>query len=625
MTFIAKAAPAGGAATGQTVLATLGALVVTAAMLAVVVTHRSGRLPHVSRLAGFAERSSGIPGWASLPLVFVLGALFVAVFGMYWDISIHLDKGRDPGPLANGAHYFILAGLFGVFFAGLLSVCMPRGGRPSASAVRVSRGWYAPLGGLLMLASASFALAAFPMDDMWHRVFGQDVTLWGPTHLVLIGGAGLATVGALILLSEGMNARGPGTPRPRVRWLVLRQALLASSFLVALSTFQAEFDFAVPQFRLVWHPILLMLAAGIGLVPARLMIGRGGALLALAGYIAIRGLLSLWVGPIAGHTALHFPIYLVEALVVEAVALLVPRNRPMTFGALAGAGIGTLGLAGEWGWSHVWWTIPWTSALLPEAIVAGLLAGIAGGVIGGFVGGSLIASEVRRRPEPRWAAPTAALTVVALFAFALPMNGGPPTRATISSRDLSHAPKRTVAATVKLDPPEAADDAEWLNVTAWQGGGSVVDPLRRIREGVYRTTKPIPVYGNWKVTLRLQKGRTVAGLPIFLPRDEAIPVKEIPAERRFTRTFVRDKKNLQREQKKDVPGFLTTGAYLIVLLIAIGLLGALGWGLSRFARSTGGDRKPVTAAAFRDGAGAADGDGGVSRTAPRRARSAARR
>src|SRR4051794_36874851 len=212
--LIAKAAPAGGAAVGQTIGATLGAMVITGAMLGIVIGHRNGRLPQVARLAAFAERSSGVPGWASLPLAFVFGALAIAVFGMYWDISIHLDKGRDPGPLANSAHYFILAGLFGVFFAGLLSVGLPRRGRPSAVAVKLTRDWYAPLGGLLMLISSSFALAAFPMDDVWHRIFGQDVTLWGPTHLVLIGGAGPGSGGTPILLCGGGDARPPARPRP---------------------------------------------------------------------------------------------------------------------------------------------------------------------------------------------------------------------------------------------------------------------------------------------------------------------------------------------------------------------------------------------------------------------------
>jgi hypothetical protein len=581
----AKSAPAGGAAVGEALLATAGALVITAAMLGVVIGHRSGRLKLVSRVAAFAERSSGIPGWSSLPIAFVAGSLSVAVLGMYWDISIHIDEGRDPGPLANAAHYFILLGLFGIFFAGLLSITMPaRCEKPSDAAVKIMDGWYAPLGGVLMTVSSSFALAAFPMDDVWHRIFGQDVTLWGPTHLVLIGGAGLATVGALILLAEGVRSRGDAMPRREPRWLLFRQASVAGAFLVALSTFQAEFDFSVPQFRLVWHPTLLMLAAGIGLVTARLMIGRGGALMAVAVYLVIRGLLSLYVGPLTGHTALHFPLYIAEALVVEAIGLRMNTERPIPFGAVAGLGVGTIGLAAEWGWTNVWYTTPWTSALVPEGIIAGVIAGVAGGVIGAFVGGCLRTPVSERRPETRWAPAAAAVATVALFAWALPMNAGPGIKASVTLSDVTPAPERTVNANVKLDPPDAAENAEWLNATAWQGGGSVVEPLEEVGPGEYRTTTPLPVYDNWKVTLRLQKDRTVAGLPVFMPADPAIPVKEIPATQRFEREFILDKENLLREQKKGVSGALTGIAYLVVLAIGLGLVASLAWGLSRFAR-----------------------------------------
>ena len=107
---------------------------------------------------------------------------------------------------------------------------------------------------------------------------------------------------------------------------------MGGAFLIALSTFQGEFDYAVPQFRLDWHPILLMMAAGIGLVTARIVDRQGGALGAALFFILIRGLLSLWVGPLTGHTTLHFPLYLAEALVVEAVAMRVPREQPIRLG-----------------------------------------------------------------------------------------------------------------------------------------------------------------------------------------------------------------------------------------------------------------------------------------------------
>ncbi len=144
---------------------------------------------------------------------------------MYWDISLHIDDGRDAGPLANPAHYLILFGLYGIFAAGFLAIVLPEG-KPSRGAVRISGDWYAPLGGIAMMASAAFALIGFPLDDVWHRIFGQDVTLWGPTHLMLIGGAGLTLIGSAILIVEG---RVPSSARPRQLAPPVRRAVAGCS------------------------------------------------------------------------------------------------------------------------------------------------------------------------------------------------------------------------------------------------------------------------------------------------------------------------------------------------------------------------------------------------------------
>ncbi len=181
---------------------------------------------------------------------------------MYWDISLHIDDGRDPGPLANPAHYFILAGLFGVFWAGLIGSALSD--RRTRTSIEVSRGWHAPVGAIMIAICGAASLSAFPLDDVWHRIFGQDVTLWGPTHLMLIGGASLSVLGAWALHVEGDEVRrDEGRPLPW--WTRARELVLAGAFLVALSTFQAEFDFSVPQFSLLLQPILIMLAAGIAL------------------------------------------------------------------------------------------------------------------------------------------------------------------------------------------------------------------------------------------------------------------------------------------------------------------------------------------------------------------------
>src|SRR6476620_9593578 len=286
----AASEPAGGAALGQVALATAGALVLSVAISWLGMGHRSGKVPYLGRAADLTERLSGLPGWAALPLALATSSLLVALLGMYWDISLHIDAGRDAGPLANPAHYLILAGLFGVFTAGYFAICLPKE-RPGPAAVHIAGDWYAPVGGLLIAACGAFALIGFPLDDLWHRLFGQDVTLWGPTHLMLIGGAAMTLVGISVLQVEGIRANAAaGRPNRMTSWTRAAMALaLPGGLLLGLSTFQAEFDFGVPQFRFVFQPMLIMLAAGVGLVVARMWGGRGSALGAVGFFLLIRG------------------------------------------------------------------------------------------------------------------------------------------------------------------------------------------------------------------------------------------------------------------------------------------------------------------------------------------------
>jgi hypothetical protein len=187
--------------------------------------------------------------------------------------------------------------------------------------------------------------------------------------------------------------------------------------------------------------------------------------------------------------------------------------------------------------------------------------------------------------RPRRLVPVAAVVAVAVFIWAGPIatdiDGSTP-NATVSLTDVTPPPQRTADAEIRIDPPEAAKDARWLTITGWQGNGSHLDRLERVGEGVYRSTKPVPLYGNWKTTLRLHKDDAVLGAAIFFPADPAIPAPEVKAEPTFTRPFVEDKKLLQREQKPGVSGALTGFAYFVVLAIALGLVASLAKGLTRF-------------------------------------------
>jgi hypothetical protein len=592
------AKPAGGAAAGEVIGATAAAMLATAGLFALGYLHRTGR---TSILRRAAERSAAIggalPPWAALPVAMATVSLLIALFGMYWDISLHIDNGRDPGPLANPAHYFILVGLFGIFAAGFIALVLPEG-RPSRAAVRISGDWYAPVGGVVFMACSSFALLGFPLDDMWHRMFGQDVTLWGPTHLMMFGGAGLSLLGHAALIVEGTTAEAGGRPMPRgLLGLIVRTRYVGvlGGLLVGLSTFQGEFDFGVPQFQLIFHPILIAVAAGVAIVAARVYGGRGSALGAVAYFLVIRGVVSLLVGPVAGETTPHFALYVAEAAVVELVALRVDPASGYRFGAICGALIGTVGLAAEWGWSHVWMPFPWPSSMLPEALVVTPLAGIAGGLAGAFVGMTL---AVPRRPGrvaiPSLVPVTGALVVIAaLVGIGLDTQQRSDVRAAVTLEQTRGGPKHEAALAVKLQPADAAKDAKWLNVTAWQGGGLIVDRLRKVGDGTYRTTRRIPLYGDWKTLIRLHDGRSIVSVPVYLPADPAIPAPGVAAPARFDRSFVPDVRILQRERKRDVSGALFPIGGGVVLAIALALLASLGWALLRLARSASEAEPPA--------------------------------
>ncbi len=208
----AEGSEGGGAAIGQVIGMTAVAMVIGALLCWLGYLHRTRKITWVNSVAEYAGRKFKRPPWVAVPLALFIGTLICALFGFIWDVSLHIGKGRDPGPLANPAHYFILVGLFLLFVAGCAAIVLPYE-KPGPFAVRITKDWYAPVSGFLMAGCGLYALTGFPLDDVWHRIFGQDVTLWGPTHLMMIGGAGFATMTALLLEYEGDRAMGDDKPK----------------------------------------------------------------------------------------------------------------------------------------------------------------------------------------------------------------------------------------------------------------------------------------------------------------------------------------------------------------------------------------------------------------------------
>jgi hypothetical protein len=535
------AAPAGGAQLGQIAIVVGFVSVAYAFLLLFALAHRAGR---PTRIAAFAEtlgRHARMPAWAALALAVAAVSLSTVYTGLMWDMSLHIDQGRDPGPLANPAHYLILLGLYGIFAAGFLALIL----HPPT---------HRPISGILLAAAGTFALIGFPLDDVWHRLFGQDVTLWGPTHLIMLGGGVLSTVGVAVLLAEaGVRRRGT-------------RIVACAALLIGLSSFMGEFDYGVPQFRLVLQPALLAFAAGVALVAARRWAGPGAALAAAVIALILGYTTSLFVH-IAGEAAPAVPLFIPAGIAIELAFL--ARRGAITAGALTG----TLGFAGEWAWTHVAMPIAWTPALLPEALIMAVAAGIAGAVIGGELGGAL----TRQAPR-RWAAVAAFAVFAAVVANGL-IEHTPQARVTLT-RDAS-------GLTARVDPADVADGAAAVRYVAWQGKAPRQEgTLTRVAPGVFHTPDRIPVTGEWKSLLLIYGGRTLVAAPIYEPADSAIPVKEIPARPQVTRPLDKTRTVLQRERKAGVPTWLWTTASLVVLVLSLAFLGLLGWGVDRFARES---------------------------------------
>ncbi|HEY1842579.1 MAG TPA: hypothetical protein VGG53_20630 [Mycobacterium sp.] len=578
-------------------------MIIGAVMLYVGWAHRTHRITWFNTIAERLGNKFHRPSWVALTILVFTTSIICALFGFIWDVSWHIGNGRDPGPLANPAHYFIIIGLFGIFLAGMISVVLPFD-KPGPAAVRITRNWYAPVGGILMAGCGLYAMLGFPLDDIWHRIFGQDVTLWGPTHLMMIGGANFSLFAVLLLEYEGAR-KIEETPadealerhdRPFIKFL---RYLSAGGLLIGMSVYQIEFDFGVPQFRLVFQPLLIAAAAAIGTIVARMTLGKGAAIIAALFAIALRGAVALIVGPILGAPINWFPLYLGPALVVELVALTPLFRRPILFGAVSGLGIGTVGLWLESLWIGAVYHYPWPIDLwreaLPTAVPVAILAGVCAALFG-----MVLTSQ--RLPSRAFGITAVALTVLVIggtVANGLHIHVPKQDTATIKLTDLPSPPgPRLASADVQLNPPTmAGEHPDWVTILAWQGKmqnhrGLVINRLQKVGPGHYVSTEPIPVSGDWKTLLRVHDGRDLAAVPIWAPADSAIPVPEIPALTNGTRPFAFEVSILQRERDPGVPAWLFTAGGIVVLFFTLCVVTALTWGAGRISNSEHAPNEP---------------------------------
>jgi hypothetical protein len=577
--------------------------IVAGSVASLAMAYRAGGARHARALVGRIESLVGLPGWAAVPGFGAIGCALLIITSATWDIGLHIDVGRDSGPLGTAAHYPLFFGLLGVFLMGILAMGVaPRECRLSSPvAMRVPGLGMVPAASVLLLAGSAFGMAAFPLDDLWHRLFGQDVTLWGPTHVMIIGGTLAGGIGGALLLLEGALAAGVnpfvGGKGSRSAAARILPVLLAAIFLYFWAAVMDEFNWGVPQYRAVWQPMLMAFGAAQTFVLARLLIGKGGSFAALAVWLPVQIGMSLVIGGPLKVTMPSMPLFVVEAVVVEAIGLTALVRSPLRLGLVSGLGIGTIGFASEYAWANLAMPLPWTPAILAEGIPVAIVAALAGGAIG-----ATMAQALRGELLPGRQSLLVASAAVAAF-IGLGINaaitGRPGVTATMQVTNLrmgatpNHTePQQVGDLTVRLSDPQLGQDANWLYVLGWQGKGRYLDHLVQQADGSWKTTEPVPLDGTWKTMVRVHKGRDMVTAPIHFPADEAINFAgyEIPTSTGTTRAFMPDTSLLQIERKSGIPSWAWTAATAAVLstnLLMIFLMGLISVRLGRIRRVGG--------------------------------------
>lgn len=528
----------------------------------------------VRRIAAGLERVTKIPAWAAAMIGTASFGLLVAGMGFYNDVAWHVELGRDE-VLFTAPHTAIVVGLGTIFASAVLGEWFATATRAGVGVEVLGR--KIPRSALVMGAIGASALAGFPLDELWHRQYGIDVTMWSPTHLLMIIGASISPLASWLALGEaGVRAEPRASDGDRVarRWAVGLHVAVGTLALLGLTSVQGEFSFGVPQFQHLYHPVLYAFAAGFALVAVTVATRRWWAPLVVAAIGAYVGAGDSFAGE-AGSEPRAASTYLVAAVVVALVAKLAGTERLGRFVALAGVGIGTLGLAGEWAWSQGGWQ-PWRTTMLPEAAIWGLAMALGAAVLG-----AAFATGIRRAGGPsdrirRAGGPSdgvrreasrlpavvivvAGLVVLAGLAWPLPRHGSD-VRAEVSfdRRD------DMVSVTARLSPPDAAEDARWFQAIAWQGGDfQRAEMVPAGDPGVYRSEQAVPFGGSWKTMLRLHRGTEMVAIPIWLPADPEIGAGELAVEDRET-SFVAEQRYLLREQVEGPPWF----AIVVYLLLA---------------------------------------------------------
>ena len=229
------------------------------------------------------ERDASIAlGRAALWAMFA--AKLLGAWGVRWDIQWHVRIGRDSFWIAPHVMTYAGVTLVVLLSFGVLAVeTFRHRARPVRAPMVRMLGVVGTRGFLLAACGIGLTVLAAPIDDLWHRLFGLDVTLWSPPHLMGLAGSMVNTVGCFMIAAEVYPARSAG----RLAATLVSAAMLYGSFqIVAQPGFLHAYYYGGLRFHL--FAMLAAVLLPLALVPAARLTGlRAGPLVAALVSVAV--------------------------------------------------------------------------------------------------------------------------------------------------------------------------------------------------------------------------------------------------------------------------------------------------------------------------------------------------
>lgn len=323
-----------------------------------------GREDFVER-TGERSIGTGAQAFGSLGVL----AVFVALAGVYWDVSWHVVIGRETFWVPP--HRLIYSGTALFFVSVVCALLLTRRRAGSFRATGRAGAGFAvgALGSIIQVSAA-------PLDGLWHERYGLDVTVWSPPHLMGMAGALVGIYGLASALGTGLHQGNSSAGWARTNVLLLFAAALSLS-LFALG----PLDFRLDRRDVLFYPLLAGPLAAVPLVAAARYVGRFGAATVVAlTYIAFRLIaLGIFVG-MGAFESPGPPVFVLLAAVAVDLALLGKQGGRGVLGAalLFGPAL----VLGEWAFRALLPVQNWeplqvaaSLAVISVAATAGALAG----------------------------------------------------------------------------------------------------------------------------------------------------------------------------------------------------------------------------------------------------------